>query len=120
MAMHALPARRDGLKGWLSAFESWRQAARGLLIVILAMSSGCARPSAQEVPRHEAAQEIKFIGVLQDSDTATADERLAKFLEKMVGRSQEQAAAKAQGAPWQRHLKFPRRTMPYSEVIRQF
>jgi ABC transporter, phosphonate, periplasmic substrate-binding protein len=84
-----------------------------LLLALLIGSSSCARPSASTGEQSSPTEEISFLSIVVDTDTAAADTRLKRFL--------EQAVAKGFKAESASHtVRFPQQTMPYGEVIRAF
>ena len=79
-------------------------------MVIASAGCGWTRASADVQPATD--EEISFLSIVVDEDTATADTRLRKFLEKAVSKPRTDKG--------QRSATFQQQTMPYGDVIRAF
>ena len=82
-------------------------------VVPLVLVSACARPSAREVERPlPGSENISFLSISVDEETAKADKRLRRFLEGQVQKASDGRALQV--------TAFPQQTMPYEAVIRAF
>jgi ABC-type phosphate/phosphonate transport system substrate-binding protein len=85
-----------------------------LLLLLGVASSGCTLSSASPQPQTTGPEEVSFLSIVVDPETAAADTRLKRFLERAI----------ANGAPRngsaQQAVRLRQKTMPYSDVIRQF
>jgi hypothetical protein len=84
-----------------------------LLIALIAVCTACARPAASTAPRSSSPEEINFLSIVVDRDTAAADIRLKRFLERAVAEGPSPGSAR-------RSVRFQQQTMPYGDVIRAF
>jgi ABC-type phosphate/phosphonate transport system substrate-binding protein len=85
-------------------------ATKTLLFILIALSSGCAQQTLSAAAQPSQPEEISFLSVGVDQ-SARADERLKKFLEKAV----DERASKA---GLRRAASFSAQTMDYGGVIR--
>src|SRR5262245_23466950 len=83
-----------------------------LLLAFMMASSGCSWPSVSSEPPAPSEEQISFLSIVLDEDTAVADTRLRKFLERAVSKPRREEG--------QRPLAFQQQTMPYGDVIRAF
>ena len=84
-----------------------------LLLPLIAVFQGGAQPTVSAATQSPAPEDINFLSIVVDQDTAAADSRLKRFLEKAVGEG-----GPAGSAP--RTVRFQQQTMPYGDVIRAF
>ena len=86
-----------------------------LLLPVIAICQGCSQTkvSAAAPAPAQAPNQINFLSIVVDQDTAQADTRLKRFLEKAVA----EGAAAGSG---RRTVRFQQQTMPYGDVIRSF
>src|SRR6186713_1397890 len=84
-----------------------------LLLPVIAICQGCSQTKVSAAAPAPAPNQINFLSIVVDQDTAQADTRLKRFLEKAV------AEGPAAGAG-RRTVKFQQQTMPYGDVIRSF
>jgi len=84
-----------------------------LLLPVIAICQGCSQTKVSAAAPAPAPNQINFLSIVVDQDTAQADTRLKRFLEKAV------AEGPATGAG-RRTVKFQQQTMPYGDVIRSF
>ena len=82
------------------------------LLVLLIASSACSWPQASSDAPAPGQEQISFLSIVLDEDTAVADTRLRKFLERAVSKPRLEAG--------QRAMAFQQQTMPYGDVIRAF
>ena len=83
-----------------------------MLLMLIAVASG-SRKSTVAAAQSSGSGEINFLSIIVDKETAAADTRLKRFLEKAV------SAGSAADAS-HRRVRFPLQTMPYGDVIRAF
>src|SRR5215204_5082472 len=83
-----------------------------MLLMVIAAASGSDK-STLAAAQPSSADEINFLSIIVDKETAAADTRLKRFLEKAV------SAGSAADAS-HRRKRFPLQTMPYGDVIRAF
>ena len=84
-----------------------------LLLPVMAVCQGCAESKVAAAAPAPAPNQINFLSIVVDPDTAQADTRLKRFLEKAV------AEGPAAGSG-RRTVRFQQQTMPYGDVIRAF
>ena len=84
-----------------------------LTLPLIAILQGGAQPTAAAAPQSTASGQINFLSIVVDEETAAADTRLRKFLEKAVADSSPAGSA-------HRTVRFQQQTMPYGDVIRAF
>jgi ABC-type phosphate/phosphonate transport system substrate-binding protein len=83
------------------------------LLAIAALAAGCSQPVVSaESSGPTMSTDIDFLSILADQDTAAADARLKRFLERSV------AAGLTTGST--QRVRFDQRTMSYGDVIRAF
>jgi hypothetical protein len=90
---------------------SWK--ATLLLFPLMAVCQGCGKSTVSAAAPAPAPNQINFLSIVVDADTAQADTRLKRFLEKAVA---EGATAES----GRRTVRFQQQTMPYGDVIRSF
>jgi len=83
-----------------------------LLLSFIIASSACSWPRAASEPPAPGEEQISFLSIVVDKDTADADTRLRTFLERAVSKSQIERGERAK--------TFQQQTMPYGDVIRAF
>ena len=83
-----------------------------LLLAFLIASSACSWPRVSSEAPAPGQEQISFLSIVLDEDTAVADTRLRKFLERAVSKPRREEG--------QRPLAFQQQTMPYGDVIRAF
>ena len=83
-----------------------------MLLMLIAVAAG-SHKSTVAAAQSSGAGEINFLSIIVDKETAAADTRLKRFLEKAV------SAGSAADAS-HRRVRFPLQTMPYGDVIRAF
>ena len=86
-----------------------------LTLPLIAILQGGARPTAAAAaaPESTASGQINFLSIVVDEETAAADTRLRKVLEKAAADSSPTGSA-------HRTVRFQQQTMPYGDVIRAF
>jgi ABC-type phosphate/phosphonate transport system substrate-binding protein len=75
--------------------------------------SGCTTSRASSHDQATVTGEVSFLSIIVDKETAAADTRLKRFLERAIANG-------SQDGPAQRAVRLRHKTMPYSDVIRQF
>ena len=83
-----------------------------MLLMLIAVASG-SHKSTVAAAQSTGAGEINFLSIVVDKETAAADTRLKRFLEKAVARDRRRIAS-------HRRVRFQQQTMPYGDVIRAF
>jgi hypothetical protein len=84
-----------------------------ILLPVIAVFQSGAQPTASAATQSTAPDQINFLSIVVDPETAAADTRLRKFLERAV-------ADGATPGSGQRTVRFQQQTMPYGDVIRSF
>jgi hypothetical protein len=83
------------------------------LLLLNAASWGCTLLSALPPVDTTGATEVSFLSIVVDKETGAADTRLKRFLERAIANG-------SHNGPAQHAVRLRQKTMPYSDVIRQF
>jgi hypothetical protein len=84
-----------------------------ILLPVIAVFQSGAQPTASAATQATGSDQINFLSIVVDGETAAADTRLRKFLERAVADGATPGSA-------QRTVRFQQQTMPYGDVIRSF
>jgi ABC-type phosphate/phosphonate transport system substrate-binding protein len=102
--------RCDGAKVRRWKVRRWKVL---LLLLLSSTASGCTTSSASSQDQAPATGEVSFLSIIVDKETAAADTRLKRFLERAIANG-------SQDANPQQVVRLRHKTMPYSDVIREF
>lgn len=84
-----------------------------LLLLLGVVSSGCTTSSASTPSQAAGSGEVSFLSIIVDKETAAADTRLKRFLERAIANG-------SSSGPARQAVRLRQKTMPYGDVIRQF
>ncbi len=84
-----------------------------LLLLPAVVASGCTTPSASTGGQAAITADVSFLSIVVDPETAAADTRLKRFLERAIANG-------STNGPTREAVRLRQKTMPYGDVIRQF